>query len=78
MNFLLFCFSSLLLLDRSLVKDDMALYQHSAHCPSAIQWFLDENPEYWPFIPIEESSISSSSDDSNTEKSEEIAHDNTM
>jgi hypothetical protein len=31
----------------------MALYQHSAHCPSAMQWFLDENPQYWPFIPIE-------------------------
>ena len=30
----------------------MTLYQHSAHCSSAIQWFLDENPEYWPFIPV--------------------------
>jgi hypothetical protein len=29
----------------------MKLYQHSAHCPSALQWFLDENPEYWPFVP---------------------------
>jgi hypothetical protein len=38
---------------RSLSKDAMALYQHSAHCSSAIQWFLDENLEYWPFIPIE-------------------------
>ncbi|CAF3939104.1 unnamed protein product, partial [Rotaria sp. Silwood1] len=28
----------------------MKLYQHSAHCPSAIQWFLDENPDYWCFI----------------------------
>lgn len=37
---------------RSLVKDNMTLYQHSAHCSSAMQWFLDENPEYWPFIPI--------------------------
>ncbi|CAF1346263.1 unnamed protein product [Rotaria sordida] len=35
----------------TLVENDMKLYQHSAHCPSAIQWFLDENPEYWPFIP---------------------------
>ncbi|CAF3791376.1 unnamed protein product [Rotaria sp. Silwood1] len=33
-----------------LVKDVMKLYQHSAHCPSAIQWFLDENPDYWCFI----------------------------
>ncbi|CAF1426785.1 unnamed protein product [Rotaria sordida] len=35
----------------TLVKDDMKLYQHSARCSSAIQWFLDENPEYWPFVP---------------------------
>ncbi|CAF4870689.1 unnamed protein product, partial [Rotaria socialis] len=34
-----------------LVKNDMKLYQHFAHCPSALQWFLDENPENWPFIP---------------------------
>lgn len=31
----------------------MALYQHSAHCSSAMQWFLDENPDYWPFVPVE-------------------------
>ncbi|CAF1623635.1 unnamed protein product [Rotaria sp. Silwood1] len=36
----------------TLVKDDMKLYQHSANCPAAIQWFLDENPAYWPFVPI--------------------------
>ncbi|CAF1108899.1 unnamed protein product [Rotaria magnacalcarata] len=36
-----------------LVKDGMKLYQHSTHCSMAIQWFLDENPEYWPFIPIQ-------------------------
>ncbi|CAF3876419.1 unnamed protein product [Rotaria sordida] len=35
----------------TLVKNDMKLYQHSTHCSSAIQWFLDENPHYWPFIP---------------------------
>ncbi|CAF1659763.1 unnamed protein product [Rotaria magnacalcarata] len=35
----------------TLVKNGMKLYQHSAHCPSALQWFLDENPEYWPFVP---------------------------
>lgn len=34
-----------------LVKDGMKLYQHSARCPSALQWFLDENPDYWSFIP---------------------------
>ncbi|CAF3318596.1 unnamed protein product [Rotaria sp. Silwood2] len=36
----------------TLVKNGMKLYQHSAHCPSAIQWFLDENPDYWSFIPM--------------------------
>ncbi|CAF1520413.1 unnamed protein product [Rotaria magnacalcarata] len=35
----------------TLVKNDMKLYQHSVHCPSALQWFLDENPEYWSFVP---------------------------
>ncbi|CAF3153835.1 unnamed protein product [Rotaria socialis] len=35
----------------TLVKNGMKLYQHSAHCPLALQWFLDENPEYWPFVP---------------------------
>ncbi len=43
----------MIIIIRSLVKDGMTLYQHSAHCPSAMQWFLDENPEYWPFVPIE-------------------------
>ncbi|CAM2723375.1 unnamed protein product [Rotaria socialis] len=35
----------------TLVKDGMQLYQHSCHCSVAMQYFLDENPEYWPFIP---------------------------
>ncbi len=48
---------------RTLVKDDMALYQHSAHCPSAMQWFLDENPEYWPFIPVEENDSNNQPDE---------------
>lgn len=30
----------------------MTLYQHSTNCPHAMQWFLDENPDYWPFVPI--------------------------
>ncbi|CAF4518539.1 unnamed protein product [Rotaria sp. Silwood1] len=34
-----------------LVKNDMKLYQHSTRCSHALQWFLDENPEYWRFIP---------------------------
>lgn len=29
----------------------MKLYQHSTQCSSAIQWFLDENPDYWVFVP---------------------------
>lgn len=37
---------------RTLVKDSMTLYQHSTHCSFALKWFLDENPEYWPFIPM--------------------------
>jgi len=36
---------------RTLTKDSMMLYQHSTQCSYAMQWFLDENPEYWPFIP---------------------------
>ena len=48
----------------------MALYQHSARCPSAMQWFLDENPEYWPFVPIENDA------DNNNNKSEDF--DDTM
>lgn len=36
---------------RTLVQDRMKLYQHSTQCSSAIQWFLDENPEYWSFVP---------------------------
>ena len=37
--------------NRTLTKDSMALYQHSTQCVHALQWFVDENPEYWPFIP---------------------------
>ena len=44
-------YSLFYILNRTLVKNDMKLYRHSAHCPSAIQWFLDENPDYWPFVP---------------------------
>ncbi|CAF4680941.1 unnamed protein product, partial [Rotaria sp. Silwood2] len=36
---------------RELVKDGMQLYQHSCRCSVAMQCFLDENPDYWPFIP---------------------------
>ena len=32
----------------------MALYQHSARCPSALKWFLAENPHYWPFFPTKQ------------------------
>lgn len=37
---------------RDLVKDGMLLYRHSARCSVAMQWFLDCNPHYWPFVPI--------------------------
>ncbi len=30
----------------------MLLYKHSARCPSAIQMFLDCNPQYWCFVPM--------------------------
>ena len=31
---------------------EMRLYQHLAHCPVALQLFLDRNPNYWCFIPM--------------------------
>ena len=30
----------------------MRLYQHSIRCSTAIQLFLNSNPQYWCFIPI--------------------------
>ncbi|CAF1439543.1 unnamed protein product [Rotaria sordida] len=36
-----------------LAKDRMRLYQHSAQCPIALQIFLDANPQYWCFIPMQ-------------------------
>ena len=36
---------------RDLVKDGMLLYRHSARCSVAMQWFLNCNPHYWPFVP---------------------------
>ena len=30
----------------------MLLYRHSARCPVAMQWFLDYNPNFWPFVPM--------------------------
>jgi hypothetical protein len=38
--------------NRDLVKDGMLLYRHSARCPIAMQWFLDGNPHFWPFVPM--------------------------
>lgn len=32
--------------------DDMLLYKHVARCSSAVQLFLDCNPQYWCFVPI--------------------------
>ncbi|CAF4750928.1 unnamed protein product, partial [Rotaria magnacalcarata] len=34
------------------VMREMRLYEHSAHCPVALQLFLDRNPNYWCFIPM--------------------------
>ena len=41
-------------------KDHMKLYQYSVRCPTAMQIFLDANPQYWRFVPmaIEESETS--------------------
>ncbi len=30
----------------------MKLYQHSVRCPVAMQIFLDANPQYWRFVPM--------------------------
>ncbi|CAF4839233.1 unnamed protein product, partial [Rotaria sp. Silwood2] len=35
----------------TLVKDSIRLYQHLCRCSVAMQHFLHENPDYWPFIP---------------------------
>ena len=33
-------------------KERMRLYQHPMHCSSAIQVFLNNNSEYWIFVPM--------------------------
>jgi hypothetical protein len=58
------------LFTRSLVKDGMALYQHSARCPSAVQWFLDENPRYAPFVPTKHDDGQKNDDDDDEELTE--------
>lgn len=30
----------------------MLLYRHSARCHHAMQWFLDCNPHFWSFVPM--------------------------
>lgn len=30
----------------------MLLYKHSARCPTAMQLFLNCNPQYWSFVPM--------------------------
>jgi hypothetical protein len=30
----------------------MLLYQHSTGCPLILECFLDNNPEYWCFVPM--------------------------
>ena len=34
------------------MKDRMRLYRHSSLCPTAIQLFLDHNPDYWCLVPM--------------------------
>ena len=41
----------------------MALYQHSARCPAALEWFLNENPNYRPFVPTQQSDEDNDDDD---------------
>lgn len=40
---------------RVLTKDSMLLYRHSTECLSAVQIFLDENPQYWCLVPMKKS-----------------------
>ncbi|CAF3988222.1 unnamed protein product, partial [Adineta steineri] len=44
-----------------LTADTMLLYKHSIRCPSAIQLFLDCNPQYWHFVPMLKTEIQDSS-----------------
>lgn len=36
---------------RKKANDQSWLYQHSARCSVALQFFLEFNPEYWCFVP---------------------------
>ncbi|CAF1416271.1 unnamed protein product [Adineta steineri] len=38
----------------------MLLYKHSIRCSSAIQLFLDCNPQYWDFVPMLKTEIQNS------------------
>ncbi|CAF1403722.1 unnamed protein product [Adineta steineri] len=44
-----------------LIADTMLIYKHSIRCPSAIQLFLDCNPQYWHFVPMLKVEIQDSS-----------------
>jgi hypothetical protein len=37
---------------RKRANDTLWLYQHSMRCSTALQLFLDENPDYWCFVPV--------------------------
>ncbi|CAF1358586.1 unnamed protein product [Adineta steineri] len=43
-----------------LTADTMLLYKHSIRCSSAIQLFLDCNPQYWDFVPMLKTEIQNS------------------
>jgi hypothetical protein len=34
------------------MKDRMRLYRHSSLCSTAMQLFLDHNPDYWCLVPM--------------------------
>ena len=47
---------------RHLIMKKMRLYQHSAHCPVAIQLFLERNPSYWCFISKSKEEVTQEND----------------
>ena len=52
----------LILYTRHLIMKKMRLYQHSAHCPVAIQLFLERNPSYWCFISKTQEEVTQEND----------------
>lgn len=42
---------------RHQIMKEMRHYQHLAHCPAALQLFLERNPNYWCFISMSEEEL---------------------